>query len=180
MPDSDGKHETMNKCRGRIMFECHEDKEPLDIAQGAAWLGKAEAEQQKIHNAIAGKGNTTFKMTSTTTPGLQEYLDKAGVGFPKWPCEFKNSLVLLLKHVTPRATFSPCGHEYIQDWSRAEKKKCGGFPMTVGRFDADIFEYAWRNACSTAGGIGADDAFSAYAWGMTHVLNGLLALSGLR
>lgn len=170
MPNSGGKHETMNKCRGRIMFECHEDKEPLDIVQGGGWVEGAEKEQQKIHDAIAGSGSTTFKMTSTPPPGLQDYLYNAGVGFPKWICEFKNSLVLMLAPVIPRASFSPCGQEYIQDWSKATKGLCGGFPMTYSRFHADIFEYVFRSACGEGFLWHADDAITAYVYGMGQVL----------
>jgi len=155
-----GNSKTMNKCRGRIMFECHEDKEPLPGSS----LGDWEAEQKKIHDAIAmNAGKTTFRMDSVCPPGLEEHLIEAGViGFPKWFCYFVNTLPLPLAPVIPRGTYSAPGHYFDWDFSSLERKICGKLFARVYR---DVFKYVYKKASTGEIMWDSMDAIASYYLG---------------
>lgn len=166
MPNSSNDCETMNKCRGRILKECHADKEMLDIQGGGgiSWLRGAEQEQKKIHDAVAiHSGGTTFSMRSICPPGLQEYLNKAGTIFPSWPCYFVNSLVLPLAQVIPREMYSPGGHLFVYDDSETQRiPNCGKYGRIFWRSTEDVFEYAYARV--VPGGVYTKQIDALDAW----------------
>jgi hypothetical protein len=161
MSGSNGDCVTMNKCRGRILFECHADKEPLNIGVGGSsnWLYKAEQEQKIIHDAIRRAGKTTFKMKSICPPGLDGYLKKVGVTFPSWYCYFINSIMLALSPVIPRGSYSAEGHYFDWDFENMEYKLCG---RLFARFYANVFRYVYRDVVTGTAMWDSMDAIAAY------------------
>jgi len=166
MPGTSGVCKTMNKCRGRLLKECHADKEALDVqgGSGITWLRNAEQEQKKIHDAIAmNSGKTTFKMQSICPPGLQEFLNKAFIIFPSWSCYFTNNLVLSLAPVIPRETYSPGGHLFVYDDSETRRiPNCGKYGHIFWRSPEDVFVYAYARV--TPGGVYTVQIDALTAW----------------
>ena len=127
-------------------------------------LGDWEAEQKKIHDAIAmNAGKTTFRMDSVCPPGLEEHLIEAGViGFPKWFCYFVNTLPLPLAPVFPRGTYSAPGHYFDWDFSSLERKICGKLFARVYR---DVFKYVYKKASTGEIMWDSMDAIASYYLG---------------
>ena len=171
-PNSGGDFKSMNKCRGRLVFEVHEDKERLDIGQGGstAWLRKAEKEQKKIHDAIINEGEPGFTMKSVVLPGIEDKLEETGTTYSSWTCSFTNSIVLPLQAVIARGTYSPKGQKFVHSWSTAIKvSNCGARGSISHRSAEDVFEYAYTDI-ATGTGFGTMDPLVAYTRGTAQVL----------
>ena len=146
-----GESSTMNKVRGRVMMEVHEDKEELEGSTLAKW----ETLQKEIYDNIAiDKTSTSFSMKFTAPPGLDEKLEEVGATFPGGQtCSFINTLALPLTPVTPRGSYSPCGDYFDWDYSDYHwENRCAGSrfsPFTVG--SREVFEYVFTYGCSEAG-----------------------------
>lgn len=159
MPISAGKCDTMNKCRGRILYECHEDKEALPGGNLHGW----EEEQKKVYDAIALDGETSFTFSSVCPPAFEKQLNDIGIIFPSWTCPFTNTLVLPLAPVIPRDTFSAPGHYFDWDFSNLERKLCGRLFARVYR---DVFMYVYRRASTGEIMWDSMDAIAAYYMGV--------------
>ena len=172
MPSSAGENKTMNKCRGRIMKECHEDKEKPPGVNIYDW----EAEQKKIHDAIAiQSGYTYFSMKSTIPPGMQRLLDEVGVIFPSWTCSFTNTLVRPLAEVKPYETYSPCGHFFFHNTKyMTHRYDCGRHGFVFGRVEADVFDYSYIHACSDSFEWDQMDVLTAFRMRVGRLLNSFL------
>ncbi len=172
MPGSAGKVNTMNKSRGRILFETHSDKEPLEIGVGGgvSWLYKAEEEQKNVYDAIVNEGETSFSFTSVVPPSLDSKLLEIGVTFPYWRCSFDNSVVRPLKSVEKKGVYSPCGHLFIADYKNLEEiKNCGRHGSIFWRSTEDVFTYVFQHACT--GELNwSIDVFTAWESGIGAVL----------
>lgn len=146
MPGSGGVAESMNKCRGRIMKEVHEDKELLPGRDVYEW----EALQKGVHDDIAiNSGSTTINAVGTAPPNMRSKLAEAGAYFQPWSCVFTNTIVKPLAEVLPKETYSPCGHEYFHDTSTLDLDEWEDCSGVLGRQWAnDRFDYGYRNACS--------------------------------
>lgn len=168
MPDSAGALKSMNKIRGRIMKECHVDKESVGGTSIYGW----EAEQQKIHDAIAvDEGTVSFSLQSFIHPSIESQLNEVGVSVPSWSCTFSNSIVRPLSPITPRSSYSPCGHVFDQDISGVHREfACAKFGSIFGRWTKDVFEYVFRSACTGYTSGGTIDAITAYTHGVGAVL----------
>ena len=159
-----GDSKSMNKCRGRIMKACHEDKDPINVTT----LLDLEAEQKKIHDEIAvSAGKTSFRMNSIIPPGLEEQLNKAGVIFPRWNCYFVNSLPLPLSPVIPQEIYAAPGHYFDWDFSEMERKVCG---RLFARHYQDVFKYVYKKASTGTIMWDSMDAIEAYYRGAANLL----------
>lgn len=164
MANSAGSMTSMNKLRGRIMKECHSDKERLIGTD----IYKYENEQQKIHDDIAiDAGEPSFVLSSVTPPGLEDILNKLNMSFPSWTCSFSNSYVRPLSPIAPREMYSPYGHKFKPDLKNVYREyACGRFGTVYGRWVRDVFEYMFVNYYDdldgTASGGGTIDAITAY------------------
>ena len=170
MPSSAGRIKTMSKCRGRIMFETHEDKEELDVeGVGLGWLHKAEDKQKEIHDAIINEGSTSFSMKALSPPSLDDKFTEVGITFPSWNCSFTNTLVRPLQPVAKYGTYSPQGHKFIHDFSLAEKiTNCSAYGSLHNRKTEDVFEYSFIQVY-TGTGAGEIDALTAYFRGIGQI-----------
>jgi len=158
MPRSEGNCKTMNKCRGRILYRCHEDKEALPAGN----LGDWEQEQQKIYDAIALAGETSFAFNSVCPPGFDQQLRDIGVTVPSWACSFTNTLILPLAPVIPRVTYSAPGHYFDWDFNNLERKICGKLFARVYR---DVFKYVYKKASTGEIMWDSMDAIASYYLG---------------
>ncbi len=174
MGNSGGDCKTMNKCRGRIMKSAHMDKEPVS---GPIDVYSWEAEQKKIHDEIAiNSGSPTFVMTSTMPPGIEDYLEKAGLIFPSWICVFTNSLVSPLAPIKAYGSYSPTGH--LNTWDLTNMRReylCG---VLFVRFAADIIDYILVHQGTGDEVLGALDPLVAYSRGIAGVMINPLAFHG--
>lgn len=146
VPNSAGQLETMNKIRGRIMLECHEDEEPLNVTS----VYDMENEQKKIHDAIAVKeGVTTCTFKAVAPPGFVDKLASAKATYPElWTLTFVNTYILPLAEVTQYSPYNPEG--FYWDWDYSDfhwEPRCAG--STSGIFSVgprEVFEYVLRSA----------------------------------
>lgn len=168
MPNSAGVVNSMNKVRGRLMKECHADKEFVTGTDIHKW----EEEQKKIHDEIAVKtGSTSFTLKSFTHPSLESDLNDMNMSFPSWECSFENSIVRPLSPITPRSSYSPCGHSFDHDYSNLYRDyACAKFGSVFGRWIEDVFDYSFVDACTGKGGTGTIDAITAYTHGVGALL----------
>ncbi len=182
VPNSAGRFKTMNKCRGRIVFETHPDKEPLSMGAGGGlgWLRDAEKEQKKIYDAIAvEEGGEEFTCTSMVPPGLNEKLNPLGMMFPSWLCSFHNSVVRPLKVIEAQSTYSPCGHKFVRDWPNAHHETaCGSHGSVFGRSQQEVVYYVFIHECTGDLGWEPMDALVAYTRGIARVLTNPMAYIG--
>ena len=169
MAGTAGELKTMNKVRGRIMKECHSDKEPI---QGSKSIYKWESEQKKIHDGVAvNVGSTDFVMVASAPPAMEQLLNEIGIYFPQWICGFTNTMVRPLKDVQQYSTYSPCGHLFEHDFEHMYRfYACGGHGRLYGRSVQDVFDYKFRNACGVGGVASPVDALVAYYNGIARVL----------
>lgn len=145
-PNSAGNLTSINKCRGRIMFEVHEDQEVLEIGSRGdiAWLHEAEKQQKIIHDKIANEGRTSFTMKSVVPPGVKDVLDKIGITYPSWKCEFTNTLIRPLTPVISYPLFNAKGHLFEQSYEFGKKgESCGTHGAVFGRIYADTFRVVY-------------------------------------
>lgn len=142
----DGDHETMNKIRGRLMFECHEDEEALPVNT----LEKMEQEQEKIYNEIAIKsGSTSFSLKAVIPPGFQDKLEEAGAYYPElWNCRFVNTIILPLTPVEAADPYNPAGFYFDWDFSNFHwEARCAGSQFGVFSVGPrEVFEYRLYSA----------------------------------
>ena len=180
MPSSAGNIKTMNKSRGRILFETHSDKEAMSIGVGGglSWLYKAEEEQKNIYDAIINEGETSFSLTSVAPPSLDSKLLEIGITFPAWGCSFHNSVVRPLKSVDKQGTYSPCGHLFIADYKNIEQiSNCGKHGSIFWRSTENVFEYVFQHKCT--GTLNwSIDVFTAWENGMGAVLTNPMGYIG--
>ena len=145
MPGSSGKVNSINKIRGRLMNECHADKERV----AGFDVYKFESEQKKIHDEIAiSKGDTSITMVSVTPPSLEDFLNEMGMSFPTWSCTFINTVVRPLSPIIDREAYSPCGHKF--DWNFETmhlQHGCGKHGSVFWRSTENVFEYVFRHEC---------------------------------
>jgi hypothetical protein len=136
-----GEQETMDKVRGRLMFETHQDKEPLP----SSTLARMEAEQKNVYDAIAVKeGSTSFSLKAVIPPGFSEKLSEAGATYPElWRCDFLNSIILPLTPVTQYDPYSAAGQYWDWDFSNFHvEPRCAGSQFGVFTVGAkEVFEY---------------------------------------
>jgi hypothetical protein len=169
MAGTAGKCKTMNKVRGRIMLECHDDKEPLPGAALSEW----EKEQKKIHDTIAiNSGETSISFISTAPPGMEEKLNEANVAFPySWTCTFDNTVILPLTEVKWYNPYSPCGQEFYWDFSNLHwQHRCAGStsgPFTVG--SRELWKYKFHSVCGDID-VGTFGAITVYVHGVAQLL----------
>ena len=166
---SAGELQTMNKVRGRIMKECHADKEPIE---GSKNLYKWEAKQKEIHDAVAvDSGNTDFVLTANAPPAMEDRLNEIGMSFPRWTCSFSNTMVRPLKAVVQYSTYSPCGHLFSWDFEHMYRfYACGGHGRLYGRSVQDVFDYKYSRVCGPGGVSHSVDALEAYYNGIARTL----------
>jgi len=148
MGGTNGTVTTASKLRGRIMDECHKDKESLPSGDIYTW----EAEQKKIHDNIVNKAPTSFTMVSVCPPGLVDRFHELKIQFPKWSCSFFNDYPMELAAVLPKEPYSPCGHEFHHNWESVDLSTwdmCGR--LFARNYVNDRFEYGYRNYCSDTG-----------------------------
>jgi hypothetical protein len=146
LPGSAGKLETMDKVRGRIMFETHDDKEELPNKT----LSKMEQEQKIIYDEIAIKsGSTSFTLRAVVPPGFSAKLSEVGAYYPGlWSCSFTNTVVLPLYVVTSQGPYN--GQGYYFDWDFSNYRlihRCAG--SQAGLFTVGSkwnFDYVLRSA----------------------------------
>lgn len=166
-----GEHKTMNKVRGRIMKECHPDKEPIE---GPKNLYKWEAKQKEIHDEIAiNSGATAFSMTANAPPAIEDRLNEIDMSFPQWNCSFDNTVVRPLEAVQQYSTYSPCGHRFTWDFEHMYRfYACGAHGRLYGRSVQDVFDYVFETACPEYGNyeITQIDVLVAYYNGIARVL----------
>jgi hypothetical protein len=161
LPGTTSATTSMNKCRGRVMKECHPDKEPLPGRNVYKW----ESLQKKVHDDIAlNTGNTVINSKGTAPPNMLPVLAKAGAYFQPWSCYFVNTILRPLASVLPRDTYSPCGHEYFHDTDTVDLDEWEDCSGVMGRLWAnDRFYYGYRNACSGGSAMWHDlDVFTVY------------------
>lgn len=169
MPNSDGECKTMNKVRGRLLKECHPDKEPLEGTDLHEW----EEVQKDIHDEIALKtGSTSITLVSTTPPNMQYLLDKAMATFPTWSCTMVNTIVAPLMLPFKGSSFSPCGHEYTWGFHNMTRQRCGAPVKGYGWMYYDTFEYYFRHVCGEGPGVPNDWVVLAYYNSLAHLLIG--------
>jgi hypothetical protein len=170
MAGTAGEKTTMNKIRGRIMKECHEDEEELPVNT----LSKMEAEQKKIYDEIAIKsGASSFTMRSIVPPGFADKLEEVGATFPeRWTCTFTNTIVLPLTPVTQYDPYNACGEYFDHDFSNFHwEVRCAGShfsPFSVG--SREVFEYTLYSACDGEALAEAQWAIDVYYQGIGRVL----------
>jgi len=171
MAGTSGEHETMNKVRGRLMFECHDDNEPLTGGNLPVW----EEEQKKIYDAIAIEpGSTTFTCSSMCPPGLSDQLAEANVYFPyTWGCSFLNTIILPLTPVKWCDPYSPCGQLF--DWDLSDyhwEYRCAGSQFGAYSVGAkEVFEYKLYSACEDSNLVWSPlDAILVYYSGVGRLL----------
>jgi len=172
MPGTAGSCKTMNKVRGRIIYECHHDKEPI---VGSADPYYYEDEQKKIHDKIAFDGNVSFTMSSVAPASLSALLVRLGLSFPKWNCEFTNTIVRPLAPIHKFTKFSPCGHHFRYDFEHLEQAPCVlcGHALPVPCEWEDIYDRIYERACQFSGSgysIVPNNAVVAYFRGIANVL----------
>ena len=139
---------TMNKCRGRILKPCHQDKEPYVGTD----IHNMEKEQKIIHDSVAiDVGETTFSMQSVVPPGLQYKLDALDLVFPTWECVFENTTTLELASVKPQANFNDKGHRWSYDDYTPQNYYCGRGVYI------DFFEYQYIDIATRA-------SYGSYSW----------------
>jgi hypothetical protein len=142
----DDDHKTMNKIRGRLMFECHEDEEPLPVNT----LEKMEQEQEEIYNDIAIKnGATSFSLKAVIPPGFNYKLEEAGAHYPElWRCQFLNTMILPLTPVEAAKPYSPEGFYFDWDFSNFHwEARCAGSQFGVFSVGSrQVFEYKLYSA----------------------------------
>lgn len=159
MSNSNGELTSMNKCRGRIMKSCMEDKTPLDPGTIYEW----EKEQKKIHDEIVNSGSTSFIMNAVFPPDFEEELNNIGMNINGYHCSFTNTYVCYLAEMLQKDPYSPCGHEFYHDYDGMNLlvwDMCGG--LVFGHFTRnDVFEYSYKNTCM-GGGAGTIDVFTAW------------------
>jgi len=167
MPGSAGDQQTMNKVRGRIMKECHPDKEPIE---GPKNLSTWESKQKKVYDDIAiDSGETAFTLTANAPPAIENQLQEVGLSFPRWSCTFTNTVVRPLKSVVQYATYSPCGHRFRRDFENMYSYACRG----GGGGYQDVVDYIYESVCpqySEFIPITQVDALVAYFQGTATVL----------
>jgi hypothetical protein len=167
---SAGELKSMNKIRGRIMKETHDDKEGLPVNT----LSSMEQEQKRIYDEIAVKeGSTSFSMRSVAPPGLEDKLEEVGATFPgSWTCNFKNTIVLPLSSLDKPVPYSACGEFWDWDFSDFHwESRCAGStsgPFSVG--SREVFEYRLFSACDGEALAGAQDALNVYYQGIGKLL----------
>ena len=165
-----GEAETMNKIRGRLLKETHDDKEQLPADE----LTKMEAEQEKIYNDIAIRtGSTSFTLTSVAPPGMDDRLAEVGATFPdRWTCDFTNTIVLPLTPMESDSPYSPCGESFDWDFSESTlEARCAGGQFGAFSVGSRLtFEYALFSACDEAALGVAQDAIVVYYNGVGQVL----------
>jgi hypothetical protein len=179
MTGSAGECKTMNKVRGRIMLECHEDKEALPGSTLSNW----EKEQKKICDTISiNSGNTSINFISAAPPGMEKKLNEANVSFPySWTCTFDNTVILPLTEVKWYNPYSPCGQEFYWDFSNLHwQHRCAG--STSGMFSIgsrELWEYKFHSVCGDLD-VGTYDAVSVYIHSIADLLNSFLNYVGFQ
>ena len=177
MVGTSGEHKTMNKIRGRLMLECHEDKESLPGSVLSNW----EKEQKIIYDDIAiNSGDTSISFISTAPPGMEEKLNEANVSFPySWMCTFDNTIILPLTEVKWYDPYSPCGQEFYWDFSNLHwQHRCAG--SQFGAFSVgsrEVWEYKFHSVCGDLD-VGTYDAINVYIHSMSDLLNSFLNYIG--
>ena len=170
MSDSAGKVNSMNKVRGRIMKECHKDKEPLPGSVLSEW----EKEQKIIYDEIAiNSGDTSIRFISVAPPGMEEKLNEAGASFPySWTCDFYNNIILPLKEVEWYDPYSPCGQEFYWDLSGLHwVHRCAG--SQFGAFSVgsrEVWKYKFHSVCGGDLDVGTYGALTVYTHSMAQLL----------
>jgi len=146
LSNSDGQLKTMNKIRGRIMFECHEDKEPLSVNT----VTGMEDEQKRIYDEIAiGEGSNNFTFEAVAPPGFEEKLSNANATYPAlWTCRFTNSIVLPLTQVQQYDTYTALGNYWDWDFSDFHwEARCAGSQFGVFSVGPrQVFDYVLVSA----------------------------------
>lgn len=172
MPNSAGVNQSMNKVRGRSMYECHPDKESVGTGRNLAlW----EARQKEIHDSIINFGATKFAAQSCQIPGLYDYLFvyKKGTALylPQITSSFENSLPRPLLAVEQKASYTPCGHFFEHDYENLYfDAACGKRGSAFARIPADVFDYVFRHACGDDVSWTSMDVLVAYTRGIASVL----------
>jgi len=167
---SAGELKSMNKIRGRIMKETHDDKEELPVNT----LAGMEREQKRIYDKIAiEEGSTSFSLVSVAPPGLEDKLSEVGATFPgRWTCSFKNTIVLPLTDLSSYVPYSPCGEFWDWDFSDFHwESRCAG--STTGVFSVgsrEVFEYRLFSACDQSALAEAQEATTVYYRGIGNIL----------
>lgn len=172
MSGSAGKCKSMNKIRGRVMLECHEDKEQLSGSTLSNW----EKEQKKIYDEIAiNGGDTSISFISVIPPGMEEKLNEVNVSFPySWTCTFDNTVILPLEELIWYDPYSPCGQEFYWDLSGLHwEYACAGSQFGGRkRVSAEVWEYKFHSVCGDID-VGTYDAINVYMHGITDLLSNL-------
>lgn len=148
--DSGKRITLMNKCRGRILQECHIDKEyykGIDVHE-------LEKEQKRIYDSVVRSGVNKFVMRSVIPPGLKTKLAALGITYPTWNCVFENSTVGLLSPIVPQHNFNDLGHKWSYDVEVPVRTYCGkGIYGDVFHFQyidvatgEDYLGYGWMGA----------------------------------
>jgi hypothetical protein len=182
MVGTSGKNKTMNKVRGRILLECHEDKEPLPGSTLSNW----EKEQKDIYDTIAiNSGNTSIDFISTVPPGMEEKLNEANVSFPySWTCTFDNTVILPLTEVKWYDPYGPCGQEFYWDLSNLHwQHRCAG--SQFGAFSVgskEVWKYKFHSTCTVSGAldVGTYGAITVYIHSIADLLNSFLNYVGFQ
>ncbi len=173
--NSDGKLKTMNKIRGRLMFECHEDKEALPVST----LEGMEEEQKKIYDAIAvQEGSNSFNFRAIIPPGFRERLAEVNATYPElWTCSFTNTNVIPLTSVIQYDPYTAKGNYWDWDFSNYHwEVRCAG--STTGIFSIgpkQVFEYSLVSAFDEDIRWAPREAIDVYYSGIGRVLVNALA-----
>jgi len=159
---SNGQHAYINKCRGRFVFDIHEDEELLDTGSIAAM----ENLQYELYNQAANKATTLSAMQGIMPPGLQKLLTDNGVIFGgAESLSLENSLISTLAEINNFPLMQAEGHSYIPSspwtegcggsYTHSALTRCYGgdtfqwrYTNFDGDYDTDIFEdshYAWES-----------------------------------
>jgi len=169
MPGSSGDHKTMNKLRGRIMKQCHADKEAISGPKDPHYY---ESRQKAIHDSIINEGGVQFNMESCLPPFLSEQLAELNIPFPRWKCVFENTYVRPLAEIIAFARYSPCGHKFVYDFDTLRYVPCilCGRTFPVPCVWKDIYDKVFTRACDDSYRKVPNTAVVAYFKGIANIL----------